>query len=221
MHRLMLLSATYRQQSLIRDEHLNKDPENLYLARMSIRRLDAESLRDSLLSVSGLLQNEPFGKPDTVTRREDGLVTSNGQNGGWRRSIFVMKRRTEIPTILANFDRPRMSPNCIDRVTSTVAPQALQLLNNAQVKSWAESFAARVISEGGNTDAERISYAYALATSYKPVESELEVTQQAIDKLRVAWKTDSPDMSAEELTAKVYTNLCHALFNSASFVYVD
>ena len=221
MHRLMLLSATYRQQSLIRDEHLNKDPENLYLARMSIRRLDAESLRDSLLSVSGLLQNEPFGKPDTVTRREDGLVTSNGQNGGWRRSIFVMKRRTEIPTILANFDRPRMSPNCIDRVTSTVAPQALQLLNNAQVKSWAESFAARVISEGGNTDAERISYAYALATSYKPVESELEVTQQAIDKLRVAWKTDSPDMSAEEVTAKVYTNLCHALFNSASFVYVD
>jgi len=97
----------------------------------------------------------------------------------------------------------------------------LQLLNNAQVKSWAESFAARVISEGGNTDAQRISYAYVLATSYQPVESELEITQQAIDKLRVAWKTDSPDMNDEELTAKVYTNLCHALFNSASFVYVD
>ena len=188
---------------------------------MSIRRLDAESLRDSLLAVSGLLKHEPFGKPDSVTRRADGLVTSNEQNGGWRRSIFVMKRRSEIPTILANFDRPRMSPNCIDRVTSTVAPQALQLLNNAQVKSWAESFAARVISEGGSTDTERISYACVLATSYKPVAMELEIAQQTIEKLRVAWKTAAPDMSDEELTAKIYTNLCHALFNSASFVYVD
>ncbi|MFL2871354.1 MAG: DUF1553 domain-containing protein [Pirellulaceae bacterium] len=221
MHRLMLLSATFRQQSLVNDEHLDKDPENLYLARMSIRRLDAESLRDSLLAVSGLLKHEPFGKPDSVTRRADGLVTSNEQNGGWRRSIFVMKRRSEIPTILANFDRPRMSPNCIDRVTSTVAPQALQLLNNAQVKSWAESFAARVISEGGSTDTERISYACVLATSYKPVAMELEIAQQTIEKLRVAWKTAAPDMSDEELTAKIYTNLCHALFNSASFVYVD
>ena len=95
---------------------------------MPLRRMEAEVLRDSLLSVAGQLNLTPFGPADSVSVQQAGLVTSDRSAAGWRRSIYVLQRRTKIPTLLENFDFPQMGPNCTQRGESIVAPQALHLL---------------------------------------------------------------------------------------------
>ena len=91
---------------------------------MPLRRMEAEVLRDTLLFVSGQLSETPYGPADPVDARSDGLVTSQPSTKGWRRSIYVMQRRTQIATLLESFDYPQMGPNCLQRGESLVAPQS-------------------------------------------------------------------------------------------------
>ena len=144
IHRLILASTAYRQSSAVTRQQLQLDPENQLLSRMPLKRLDAESLRDSLLAVAGELDPRQFGPGDAVSSRADGLVTAVRGPRGWRRSIFLLQRRTQISTLLQNFDLPRMNPNCIQRPISNVAPQALHLLNNKLIRELSDRFAERV-----------------------------------------------------------------------------
>ena len=217
IHYLITTSRTYRQVSTVTAEHLEKDPENRWLGRMPMRRQEAEMLRDSLLQLANSLSFQPYGPPDEVTSREDGLVTSNAKAGGWRRSIYVLHRRTKMPTLLASFDRPGMSPNCIERTESTVAPQALYLMNNEQVFRWSQLFAERVIREAGEDAAERIRYAYLCAVAREPSADEMQLATRMIRQLTERWSQTEDSGSAD----KAFANFCHALLNSASFMYVD
>ena len=145
MHRLILNSRTYRQSSRITDQRRELDPQNRLLSRMPLRRLDAEALRDSLLFVSGKLDDRPGGLPDTVSVNRDGQVSVNPTDGGgWRRSVYLQYRRTEIPTMMDTFDYPQMGPNCVARNVSIVSPQSLMLMNNGHIHELAKAFAARV-----------------------------------------------------------------------------
>ena len=99
--------------------------------------------------ISGRLDEPRFGPPEPVQVRDDGLVTPIATENGWRRSVYVAQRRTEMPTLLESFDLPPMSPNCLERNTSTVAIQALHLLNNAMVEKLAEFSPRRVDKEAG------------------------------------------------------------------------
>jgi mono/diheme cytochrome c family protein len=217
IHYLIATSRTYQQSSGINDQHLVQDPANTWLARMPMRRLDAEMLRDSLLAIANVLSLQPFGPADGVTPRADGLVVSNDTQGGWRRSIYVLHRRTTMPTLLVNFDRPRMSPNCIERTESTVAPQALHLMNDKQIHHWTELFAERVKANAGNDSAQRITYAYLCATGREPSDSEMQVASLFLEKLTKQWQSEQVADAAD----KALVNLCHALINSAAFLYVD
>eukprot|EP00913_Durusdinium_trenchii_P010939 g10268.t1 len=150
IHRLIVTSSAYRQSSRVAAETQAADPDNILLSRMSLKRMEAEVLRDSLLFAAGELDERPFGPPDGVTRREDGLVTSDRTPRGRRRSIFVRHRRTTIPTLLECFDSPQMGPNCVKRGVSIVSPQALNLLNSKIVYELSKRFADRVIREAGD-----------------------------------------------------------------------
>ncbi|MFN9973088.1 MAG: DUF1553 domain-containing protein, partial [Phycisphaerae bacterium] len=130
IHRLVMTSSTYRQSSLVNADHLRLDIDNRLLSRSPLRRLEAEALRDSLLFVSGKLDLTAFGPGETVDSREDGLVSSVGTEKGWRRSIYVLQRRSMASSLLEDFDLPQMAPNCVERTVATVAPQALHLMNN-------------------------------------------------------------------------------------------
>jgi mono/diheme cytochrome c family protein len=152
MHRLMMTSATYRQRSAVTPDRATVDPDNSLLSRMPLTRLDAEVLYDALLMVAGRLNEERFGPGDAVEARMDGLVTPVVTENGWRRAVYVRQSRKQLPTHLENFDYPQMNPNCVERRDSTVAPQALHLLNNGAVHNLAEHFARRVHREAG-TDA--------------------------------------------------------------------
>lgn len=228
LHRLIMLSSTYRQTSHVSQDREQFDPENRLLSRMPLRRLDAETLRDTLLLVSGKLNLEPFGPPDSVTARGDGLVTSVGSDKGWRRSIFVQQRRTQIPTILENFDLPRMGPNCVARTESTVAHQALHLLNNKMVHELSQHFASQV---AGKNDAkledrqaslsQALSRIYLVALSRPPTDDELSLAVQAVEQLEATWRSKTPATEHDQARSRALANYCHAIMNSAAFLYID
>jgi hypothetical protein len=231
VHRLLMLSTTYRQSSRLPEQAGRLDPENRLLSRMPLRRLEAEALRDSLLFVSGQLDLRPFGTPDAVETRADGLVTSKRSADGWRRSIYVQQRRTEIPTLLENFDLPRMGPHCVQRSQSTVAPQALHLLNNKMVHQLAEHLAAATqqldlhgapdLEEADATLRQQISHIHWTALSRGPDGEEMKVALDTVKRLDELWSKRLADEKKIDSRLNALTNYCHAILNSASFIYVD
>ena len=224
LHRLMMTSSTYCQASVITPVHEARDPENRLLSRMPMRRMDAEVLRDTLLYVSASLDETRFGRPDQVDVRKDGLVTSKGTERGWRRSIYVQQRRKEIPTLLEVFDLPQMNPNCVERTNSTVASQALLLMNNRMIHELADAFADRVIAEGAVDPLSQVKSVYLLALSRPPAEDEKAVSLDLLSQLTDEWASerDAQEATHEETAARrALAAYCHTILNSAAFVYID
>ena len=184
MHRLIMTSSTYRQASTVSAEAERIDPENLLLSHMPLRRMEAEVLNDTLLYVAGRLDETRYGVAEPVLVRDDGLVTPINTGKGWRRSIYVEQRRTEIPTILDNFDLPPMSPNCVERSESTVSLQALYLMNNGLVKQLAESMADRVQREAGDDPQKQVETLYWIALSRAPSAEEAKASLETLQKLK-------------------------------------
>jgi hypothetical protein len=215
MHRLMMTSATYRQSSAVTAERQRLDPDNALFSRMPLTRLDAEALYDTLLSVAGRLDDTPFGPADRVEVRPDGLITPAGTARGWRRMIYVRQARKQIATHLENFDFPQMNPNCVERRDSTVAPQALHLFNNGMVQRLAEAFAERVRREAGADQDRQIERVYLIALSRPPSAEEVRLGREALGRLALQWT------AAGQTEAKALASYCHAVVNSANFLYVD
>ncbi|PYV36368.1 MAG: hypothetical protein DMG06_30890 [Acidobacteria bacterium] len=246
MHRLMMTSSTYRQQSTVTPVLEKMDPENLLLSRMPLKRMEAEVLNDTLLLISGRLDETPYGVPEPVLVRDDGLVTPIETEKGMRRSIYVAQRRTDLPTILENFDLPPMSPNCVERNVSTVAPQALHLMNNAIIHRLAEAFAGRVKKEAGADPEKQVERAYWIAFSRPPTDEEKKIGLEALNRLKIEQAKQSlaetKEQKAEALPAgpkagvdikvsapkaepqealSALSKVCHTLMNSAAFLYID
>lgn len=210
MHRVVLNSRTWKQSSRVSDDLLEQDPENDLFSRMPLLRMNAEALRDSLLFVSGRLDPEPGGPPDGVAMNREGFVHGKATpTGNWRRSVYLQYRRTEIPTMLETFDYPEMGPNCVSRSVSTVSPQSLMLMNNERVRELAGSLASRI---DASTPLEKIETAYAIALSREPTAEERELGIATLTDLEAQWP-GHPDGALEAY--------CHALLNSAAFLYID
>ncbi len=224
IHRLIMTSATYRQSSSVTAEQTKLDTDNALYSRMPLVRLDAEALYDTLLLISGRLDDKQFGPADPVEVRSDGLVTPKGTRQGWRRMIYVRQSRKQIPTHLENFDYPQMNPNCIERRDSIVAPQALELMNAGMVHELGGQFAKRLEREAGKTRAAQIDRAYLIALSRLPSDEERQIGLEALDRLTKQWtqtlaasgKPD-PGLAAEKSLA----TYCHAIMNSAGLLYID
>jgi cytochrome c553 len=221
LHRLIVTSATYQQTSrLPQDDDLpNEQLRTELLWGMPLQRMEAEVVRDTLLSVAGQLDLTPFGPPDAVDERPDGLVTSRRTSAGWRRSIYVQQRRTKIPTLLENFDFPQMGPNCLERGESIVAPQALHLLNNAMVHELAGHFATRVSSIAGPDRIQRVRIVYRLAMSRAPTDEETQVGVELLEQFQMRWEASG--LTESDAAKKSLASFCHGIMNSAAFLYVD
>jgi mono/diheme cytochrome c family protein len=217
MHRLLMTAAAHRQSSA-RTPVLDKaDPENRLLGRMPLRRMEAEEVYDTLLQVALRLDPRPLDPPDPVAVRPDGLVTPVGTERGWRRSIYLLQRRKELPTLLESFDFPQMTPNCVERVQTTAASQALNLMNDGLVRQLAGAFAGRVAREAGADPAGRIERAYRIALSRPPTAEERTVGLHALAELTRAWT----GRGQEDPSGRALATFCHALLNSAAFLTVD
>ncbi|MDE2757280.1 MAG: DUF1553 domain-containing protein, partial [Acidobacteriota bacterium] len=215
LHRLMMTSRTYRQSSRVSPEQERLDPENRLLSRWPLKRMDGEALRDSLLRVSGRLDETPYGPPDPVFVRADGLSTAYEGERGWRRSIYLRQLRMNSPTTLDLFDYPTMNPNCTERAQSTVAPQALHLLNDATIRRLAADLARRVEEEAGDSLQSQVERIYWIVLSRPPTAEERRLSEQSY---RSAWK-ELGNGSRER--RRVLAKLAHTLYNSAAFVYID
>ena len=215
LHRLMMTSRTYRQSSRVGPERQRLDPENRLLSRWPLQRMDGESLRDSLLRVSGRLDETPYGPPDPVSVRADGLSTAYEGERGWRRSIYLRQLRMNTPTTLDLFDYPPMNPNCTERAQSTVAPQALHLLNDATIRRLAAALAQRVEKEAGDSLQAQVERIYWIALSRPPTAEERRLSLQSF---RSAWKGLG---NRSQDRQRVLAKLAHTLYNSAAFVYID
>jgi hypothetical protein len=230
LHRLMVTSRTYRQDSSVSDKILEQDPENLYLSHMNLRRLTAEEVRDSVIEIAGNLDQKQYGKPDAVTVRGDGLVTAVGDNGVYRRSVYLRQRRKEMPSFLETFDLPQMNPACQQRPTSNVAQQALYLLNSTMVRNLADQFALKVanmsLSDGDKSGA--ITNIYLAVTGHAPDDIQLQQSLEALELLEHKWQQHIESLTEEEQqqiklspAQKALSTFGHALWNSAGFLYVD
>ena len=213
LHRLIMTSSTYRQSSQLTPALEKADPDNRWLSRMPMRRMDSDSLNDTLAYVSGRLDETRYGPPAPVVVREDGLVTPLETKKGWRRSIYVRQRRTEIPTILETFDLPAMSPNCLERTNSTVALQALYMVNDPMVRKLAGYFAERLQEEVGADPQKQIERAYRIALGRPPLDEERKIALDVLNRMKEAAS------GAGNLAA--LTKFCRGLFNSAAFLYID
>jgi mono/diheme cytochrome c family protein len=236
LHRLILNSAVWQQSSAITPEIAAADPEGRLLSRMPMRRMDAETLRDSLLFTSGALSEEFYGPADAVEVRSDGLVTVKPRDGRWRRSIFALMRRTQIPSLLESFDYPQMGPNCLQRSESLTAPQSLQLLNSSHVHELSQRLSASVLAEAGQSlplaadPASREHRVRLLARRIycrEPADDVQQLLLAGLRELAQEWEqaTAQPAALSTDSTAtpedKAFQNLCHALLNSAAFSTIE
>ena len=227
LHKLMLTSAAYRQSShpavnpspaeLARWQSAQEiDPENRLLWRANRRRLDGEAIRDCMLAASDRMSPKRGGPgvmpplPDelTITLLKDQWKPSPNEEDHRRRSIYIFARCNLRFPIFEAFDRPETTASCSERGQSTIAPQALLLLNSefslASARDLAEFSRTQV---GDDLDAQ-IELIYQRTHGHAPTPPQRTRAQQFL--------TDREDLSSDPLTL-----LCLAVFNSNEFVYID
>ncbi len=205
LHKLIVMSNTYRQSSHVTPELLQTDPNNELLARGPRFRLDAEVVRDSALNVSGLLREQVGGKsvrpyqPDGIWEAVS-FVGSTTQyykrdagDALYRRSLYTFWKRTAPPPSLMAFDAPSRE-TCVARRSRTNTPlQALVLMNDVQYVEAARNLAARMIREGGSSIDTRISLGFRLTTARTPNEKELSVLVSAYNDHLVHYQQNAAE----------------------------
>ena len=226
IHRLIMTSNAYQQSSVVDAATMAADPENELLSHMPLQRMDAETLYDSLISVSSRLDPTLFGEPVDVEITADKEVTVKAVPAGLRRGIYVLHRRQTPLSLLDAFDQPTMTPNCTERRHSNVATQALHMMNGTLTWQLARYMAGRVIDEAGELPAKQIEDIYVRAFSRTPSPLELKQGEEALAEFRKAWPAklsaengDSPRASTANWMA--LANYCHAVLNTAEFSFID
>ena len=182
MHRLIVTSATYRQSSQVSSELIRRDPENRLLARAPRCRVEAETIRDIALSVSGLLTSTIGGpsvfppQPDGVTSESVGALVWNTSTGPdrYRRGLYTFLKRTAPYPALILFDAPTSETSCPRRNRSDTPLQALTTLNDAAFVEAAQALAARLMKENHGSTEDRIRFAFRLCVAREPTALELK-----------------------------------------------
>jgi mono/diheme cytochrome c family protein len=226
MHRLILLSNTYRQSIAINEQAAALDPENRLLWRMNQRRLEAEPLRDSVLAVSGKLNPEMFGPgiypridPDVINTgsRPRWPLDAKDDYSTWRRSVYIFVKRSVILPLIEVFDCPATVVSGPSRSVSTVSPQALALMNNEFVLQQARFFAERTAKEAGKDKRAQVIRAFEIALNRPPNAKEIEWSLSFLKSQAEGYargKDEEPETSA-------LRDFCHAIINLNEFVYLD
>ena len=229
MHRLIVTSESYRRSGAWNEKADEVDPENSSVWRMAPRRLEAEAIRDSALSVSGRL-NDAIGGPSVMPAIEKVVLAGQSRPGsGWkvsnaedasRRSLYVFVKRTLGLPELEVLDAADNNEACPRRFVTTTAPQALALLNGSFFHEQAGHFADRLRREAGD-DAQRIQRAFQLAYGRDPTAPEREDSLGFLrsQAKRIAQRPNADDRRDPEFEA--LKAFCLVLFNTNEFLTVD
>lgn len=243
LHRQLLLTRAYRQSAVQTPQRAKLDPDNKWLSRMNLRRLEAEAVRDSMLLVSGQLNLKQVGGPSIpVTEDLDGTVVlgkrkikdglfagldTAGLEDANRRSCYIQSKRALPLAMLEAFDLPTMTPNCELRRKSTASTQSLFLLNDPFVMAQSRAMAERLVRE--ETDpARRIDRAFRTLFAFEPTVAERESclsfvaaeTERAGKNTDKAWQ-ELVKKQPQAAEIQALATLCQTLFCSNRFLYID
>lgn len=233
LHRLILTSETYRQGTRRNDATADLDPENKLLGRFPYRRLDAETIRDSMLAVSGALNRKQFGPPVYLPLPEAVIEAHTDKQAAWqtspqdetrRRTIYAFVKRTLLVPMLETFDLCDTTNSSERRATTNVATQALTLYNGPFVNEQAEFFARRLEREAADaTDSERIDLAYRLALSRPSTDDERrtleEFLKQTATELLAEAAAKKTRLAGDDARHMALVQLCRAVLNLNEFLY--
>jgi len=211
MHRLIMNSQAYQMASDDITANVERDPENRLFWRMPRLRLEAEAIRDSVLAAAGTL-DRTFGGPCVYPYINPELFQSSTKRtwpgkpdddpSTWRRSIYVYSKRSIRYPLFEAYDQPNLVNSCDRRNRSTIAPQALLMMNNSFVLTQARYFAERLRREAGDDLRAQIEHGYRLALGREPSTGERAL---AVDYI---------SSGKDRLPL-----FCQALFNLNEFVY--
>ena len=237
MHKLIVMSATYRQSSRARPELAQRDPLNELLARQTRMRLEAEILRDEALASSGLLVRtiggpsvrppQPAGISELTYAGSARWVESVGPDR-YRRGIYTWFQRTSPYPMLTTFDAPDANLCCVRRDRTNTPLQALTLLNDTVFVECDRALGRRIIAEEKGGMEARLRYGFRLSVAREPTTTERERLAKLYDDLRTLCRADAdkaaklagPDLPAgmDVTEAAAWTALARVLLNLDEFV---
>jgi hypothetical protein len=194
----------YRQGSQYDRRRAQADVDNRLCWRRMPQRLEAEVIRDSLLAVGGLLDRRLFGP---------GTLDPNMK----RRSVYFFVKRSRLVPTMVLFDGPDALQGVEQRSTTTIAPQALLLMNNALVRGCADNFARRVAPSEDSSLQGAVRAAYAAALGRGPTEDELAESVRFIKEQAASYRAEGKSDARHLALA----DFCQVLLELNEFVYVD
>ena len=223
MHRVMMLSNTYRMSTAYDEKAAAADPENALLWRMPRRRLEAESIRDAIMAVSGDLD---FATGGTLLEKyKPRQYVSNTRQGGNVdydrniRAVYIPVVRSAMYDFFRSFDFADPSALNGNRGSSVVAPQALFAMNGSVPMKHSRKWAARLLGEEDLTDADRVDRAYEEAFARLPDANERDRALTFIHEIDEALRDQQDDDDARR--ERAWASFCRTLFGSSEFIYLD
>lgn len=229
LHRDILLSSTWQQSSAYNARAAELDPENRLLWRMPRRRLEAEVVRDSLLAVAGNLDRAPGDSLLTIANRKYVTGTANVDPVVYDsnlRSVYLPVVRSAVYDVLQAFDFADPSMLTGQRQTTTVAAQALFMMNSQFVEEQTRSLAQRLLSrnvpaEDAEPQTRRVQHLWRLALNRLPTDGELEQARRYLSAYAARLNDAGEPLSAEEKHLRAWQSLCRAVLSSNEFMFVD
>lgn len=221
VHRLILNSATFRQQTNPSKEALERDPLNLYLSHFSRRRLNADEIRDSVLLATGSLNTKMGGRPVVTTltkeelqnltqRPDDAWIVTSDASEHNRRSVYLIQKRTFRLPMMDVFDAPESMLTCPRRDASTTAPQSLTLMNGSLSMEQSRRLSKQLTAKYADNES-LVTTAWTRVLAREPSASERGLAIEFLKKQNQSGA--SRDAAA--------TELIRGLLNTNEFLYVD
>lgn len=204
IHKLIMTSAAYRQSSAFNESSFLADTRNRLVWRHEPRRLEAEAIRDSLLAVTGSLDERMYG-PGTLDESMR------------RRGIYFMIKRSQLIPMLQLFDAPEALVPMGSRTSTTIGPQALWFLNNPHVRSWAVNLAERVKPAYEESPAAAVGDVYQIALSRDPDETELKVALSFLHQQAGSYQSAGKSNFGHLALA----DFCQSVLSLNEFIYID
>ena len=206
LHRLIMLTAAYQQGADVNAQNQQRDPDNQLVWQVPARRLEAEAIRDALLSVGEKLDPQMYGPPVNVVESP-------------RRSVYLRVRRSELVPFLTLFDAPDATRSIGDRGATTVPTQALTMLNSPFVRDMAGRLAQRALAKGATPEA-AIAQLFQIAFSRPPTAAERAKYEGYFLAQKAALGGADPERAAAA-AAQALAATCHVALASNEFIYVD
>jgi len=221
MHRLILLSNTYQQSTLVSSDAASADPDNRLWSRFPVRRLAAEEIRDSLLLVSGQLDATMGGSLLKVKNRGylfDHTSIDTTDYNSPRRSLYLPVIRNNVFEMFQLLDFPDPAVPTGDRATTTVAPQALMMMNSDFVMQAADALAGRALRTD-STDSERVKEIYLTCLGREPSDTEISQDLQLIQDTLQTFASDA--RTEKDRLIAAWSVACQVVLASSEFVYLQ